>query len=277
MAYDPKIKEEELKNKVAADLFPEFDCTRILGNVDFCVQPKVRGPTLWETESLLWAEAKAGVRPDFAPLFAQLVLTVGGEKTFERHSPPPFLGAYDAEKIAFLPWHVVLDLFFRSDVDWSATPSDTELPAFRHVLGLLRPVLGANLVLFRFGDPDLAKFAKKNLFAGNDRTNRLPVTRNNFPFVWRHYHAQPGALPDASFYDIRAHFQGFKPNGHMNPDSGDATYTALVGALRAAERALAAKLAPKVYEHGFLQGAPAASAGEACPDAELPPLFLAED
>ena len=185
MAYDPKIKEEELKNKVAADLFPEFDCTRILGNVDFCVQPKVKGPTLWETESLLWAEAKAGVRPDFAPLFAQLVLTVGGEKTFERHSPPPFLGAFDAEKIAFLPWHVVLDLFFRSDVDWSATPSDTESPAFRHVLGLLRPVLGANLVLFRFGDPDLAKFAKKNLFAGNDRTNRLPVTRNNFPFVYQ--------------------------------------------------------------------------------------------
>ncbi len=185
MAYDPTIKEEELKNKVAADLFPEFDCTRILGNVDFCVQPKVKGPTLWETESLLWAEAKAGVRTDFAPLFAQLVLTVGGEKTFERHSPPPFLGAFDSEKIAFLPWHVVLDLFFRSDVDWSATPSDTESPAFRHVLGLLRPILDANLVLFRFGDPDLAKFAKKNLFAGNDRTNRLPVTRNNFPFVYQ--------------------------------------------------------------------------------------------
>lgn len=185
MAYDPTIKEEELKNKVAADLFPGFDCTRILGNVDFCVQPKVKGPTLWETESLLWAEAKAGIRTDFAPLFAQLVLTVGGEKTFERHSPPPFLGAFDSEKIAFLPWHVVLDLFFRSDVDWTATPSDTESPSFRHVLGLLRPVLDGNLVLFRFGDPDLAKFAKKNLFAGNDRTNRLPVTRNNFPFVYQ--------------------------------------------------------------------------------------------
>jgi hypothetical protein len=185
MAYDPKLKEEEIKNKVAADLFPDYDCTRILGNVDFCVQPKVEGPTLWETESLLWAEAKAGVRADFAPLFAQLVLTVGGEKTFEKHSPPPFLGAFDCEKIAFLPWHVALDLFFRSDVDWSATPSDVESPAFRHVLSLVRPILDANLVLFRFGDPDLAKFAKKNLFVGNGGTNRLPVTRNNFPFVYQ--------------------------------------------------------------------------------------------
>ena len=60
MAYDAKLKEEEIKNKVAADWFPAYDCTRILGNVDFCVQPKEEGPTLWETESLLWAEAKAG-------------------------------------------------------------------------------------------------------------------------------------------------------------------------------------------------------------------------
>ena len=71
--------------------------------------------------------------------------------------------------------------------------------------------------------------------------------------LWRHYHEQPGANPDASYYDIRAHFQGFKPNGYMNPDSADETYTALVGALRAAEKALAAKLAPKVFEHGFLR------------------------
>ena len=71
--------------------------------------------------------------------------------------------------------------------------------------------------------------------------------------LWRYYHAQPDALPDASFYDIRARFQGFKPNGHMNADSSDPTYTTLVSSLRMAERALAAKLAPKVREHGFLR------------------------
>ncbi len=185
MAYDPKLKEEEIKNKVAADLFADYDCTRILGHVDFCVQPKDQGPTLWETESLLWAEAKNEVYADIAPLFAQLVLTVGGEKTFEKHSPPPFLGAFDSEKIAFLPWHVALDLFFRSDIDWTATPSKWESPAFRHVLGLVRPILDANLVSFPFGDPDLLRFVKRNLLVGNERTNRLHVTRNNFPFVYQ--------------------------------------------------------------------------------------------
>ena len=185
MPYGKTLKEEEIKNKVAADLFPSYDCTRILGNIDFCVQPKDQGPTLWETESLLWAEAKNGVHADFAPLFSQLVLTVGGEKTFEKHSPPPFLGAFDSEKIAFLPWHTVLDLFFRSDIDFSATPSDWTTPAFAHVLGLVRPIFDANLVAFSFGDPDLAKFTKKNLVVGATGTSQLPVTRNNFPFVYQ--------------------------------------------------------------------------------------------
>ena len=39
----------------------------------------------------------------------------------------------------------------------------------------------------------------------------------------------------------------------MNPDSPDAVYTALVAALRAAMKNLAAKIAPKVRQHGFLR------------------------
>ena len=32
-----KVREEEVKNTVAKNYFPEYDCTKILGNVDFCV------------------------------------------------------------------------------------------------------------------------------------------------------------------------------------------------------------------------------------------------
>jgi hypothetical protein len=38
MKYD-KIREEELKNKVGADFFADFDTTAIVGNIDFCVSP----------------------------------------------------------------------------------------------------------------------------------------------------------------------------------------------------------------------------------------------
>ena len=34
------IREEELKNKVGADWFKQFDTTEILGNIDFTVLPK---------------------------------------------------------------------------------------------------------------------------------------------------------------------------------------------------------------------------------------------
>ena len=71
--------------------------------------------------------------------------------------------------------------------------------------------------------------------------------------LWRYYHAQPNAIPDASLWDIRAHFQKFKPNGDMNPRSEDAGYNERIAALRAAVKALAAKIAPKVFEHGFLR------------------------
>lgn len=37
MPYSPAIPEEELKNRVARDVFGAFDCARILGKVDFCV------------------------------------------------------------------------------------------------------------------------------------------------------------------------------------------------------------------------------------------------
>ena len=71
--------------------------------------------------------------------------------------------------------------------------------------------------------------------------------------LWRYYHAQPDANPNASYYDIRAHFQGCKPNGTMNAKSNDATYNALLAALRTAHKALAVQIEPKVYDYGFLK------------------------
>ena len=38
MSYK-NIPEEELKNKIAKDIFWQFDCTKIIDKVDFCVAP----------------------------------------------------------------------------------------------------------------------------------------------------------------------------------------------------------------------------------------------
>ena len=75
--------------------------------------------------------------------------------------------------------------------------------------------------------------------------------------LWQYYHRQPGALPDASLYDIRLHFQGVKTSKsgktQMNTTSSDDTYTALIKDLRARVAALARKIEPKVYAYGFLK------------------------
>ena len=63
--YPQSLREEELKNKVAADWFGPFDCTRIIGNIDFCVDiPATELALGFEAEPALWAEAKAGNRRD---------------------------------------------------------------------------------------------------------------------------------------------------------------------------------------------------------------------
>ena len=188
MAYDPKLKEEEIKNKVAADVFGDYDCTRILGAVDFCVSQKTSGPQLIEPESLLWAEAKAGVRADFAPLFAQLVLTLGKARTFDDHLPPPYLAAFDSCKIAFLPYHEVVDLFYLNDFNWNVAPSDESTREFHLVLDRVRPILDSHLFTFRFDEDaiELDAFVRKSLRIGADgQSASLNVTRNNFVFVYQ--------------------------------------------------------------------------------------------
>ncbi len=188
MAYDPKLKEEEIKNKVAVDVFGDYDCTRILGAVDFCVSPKTSGPQLIEPESLLWAEAKAGIRADFAPLFAQLVLTLGKARTFDNHLPPPYLAAFDCCKIAFLPYHEVVDLFYLNDFNWNVAPSDESTREFHLVLDRVRPILDSHLFTFRFDEDaiELDAFVRKTLRIGTDgESASLNVTRNNFVFVYQ--------------------------------------------------------------------------------------------
>jgi hypothetical protein len=95
------IREEELKNKIAQDYFWIYDCTKIVGNVDFCVCMHQSQKELFEQESLLWAEAKKGTS-DIYNSIVQLILTIGKARTFDKFLPPPMLGAFDGEKIALI-------------------------------------------------------------------------------------------------------------------------------------------------------------------------------
>ncbi|MDR0753853.1 MAG: hypothetical protein LBF04_06835, partial [Prevotellaceae bacterium] len=84
------IQEEEIKNTVAERFFSKFDCTKILGKIDFAVRLKRPQNAIdFNDEYLLWAEAKQK-SADIIAMLAQLVLTVGKARTFDEILPPPF-------------------------------------------------------------------------------------------------------------------------------------------------------------------------------------------
>ena len=71
--------------------------------------------------------------------------------------------------------------------------------------------------------------------------------------LWKYYHSKPNVNVNASFYDIRAHFQGRNDKGRMNSKSDDEKYMELIGELRNKLNFLADKIKPKIYEYEFLK------------------------
>lgn len=188
MNWNLTIKEEELKNKVAQFYFPAFDCTKIIGNVDFCVtfqHPNKTQKQLFETESLLWAEAKKG-KSDIYNSLVQLILTIGKARTFDKTMPPAYLGAFDAERIAFIPYNDIHEIFYLTDFNWNVTPSNYGTKEFLLVHEKVKATIDSKSLLFRFGEDDgeIADFVKTNFISGKSHTSKIKIDKNNFMIIY---------------------------------------------------------------------------------------------
>jgi hypothetical protein len=172
------IREEELKNKVGADWFKQFDTTEILGNIDFTVFPK--NDSLFGRTPLLWAEAKTG-NFDVPTMFVQLILTIGKARTFDKTLPPAFLGAFDFKKIAFVEYSNVQDIFYLNDFNWNVTPSNHETKEFRLIKERIESTLKENTYVFDFekDDKELRTFIKDNI-ANATTISKIKIDKNNF-------------------------------------------------------------------------------------------------
>ena len=195
MAYANTLREEELKNKVATDYFKSYDCTKIIGNIDFCIAKITdkfggRQATLFDdvsiTQSFLWAEAKRGNNKDIYESFVQLIMTIGKARTYEKQLPPIYLGAFDAEKIAFVPYITVSNIFTKNDFDWTVTASNHETKEFKEVYSLVKDEIEQKSYLFYYdkNDQELRQFIKLNFVLGRSGTEQISVTKNNFTTVY---------------------------------------------------------------------------------------------
>lgn len=172
------IREEELKNKVGADWFKQFDTTEILGNIDFTVFPQQ--DNLFGRTPLLWAEAKTG-NFDVATMFVQLIITIGKARTFDKTMPPAFLGAFDFKKIAFVPYINIQDIFYINDFNWNVTPSNHETKEFQLIKQRIEATLKQNTYVYDYekDEKELQAFIKNNV-AKATTTNKLKIDKNNF-------------------------------------------------------------------------------------------------
>ncbi len=179
------VKEEELKNKVAQDYFWIYDCTQIIGNVDFCVAFHQSHKDIFETDSLLWAEAKKGSSDIFKSL-VQLILTIGKARTFDKFLPPSYLGAFDAEKIAFIPYNDVQEIFYLNDFNWNVTPSNHDTKEFQLIHDKVKSVIESKALLYFFihDDLELRKFIKTNLTACKLGVSKTHIDKNNFIIIY---------------------------------------------------------------------------------------------
>lgn len=172
------IREEELKNKVGAEWFKNFDTTEIIGNIDFSVFPKQ--DSLFGRSPLLWAEAKTG-NFDVANMFVQLILTIGKARTFDKTLPPTFLGAFDFKKIAFIPYISVQDIFYENDFNWNVTPSNHDTKEFKLIKERIEATLKKGTHVYDYAkDAKELKFFIANNIAKATESAKIKIDKNNF-------------------------------------------------------------------------------------------------
>ena len=190
-----KLKEEPLKSAVQQDFFNNYKYTQ-LGNIDFVVAKNIvkQGQTSIfdefendDLKSLLWAEAKQGTSHDIFESFVQLILTIGKERTFEKYLPPKYIGAFDAEKFAFIEYHEIQGIFFQNDFNWNVTPSNHDTKEFRQLYDLCKGLLEDNSILFYYETQaqEFKEFIRLNFKTGKEATEKISVTKNNFTFVFQ--------------------------------------------------------------------------------------------
>ena len=182
------MKEEELKNRIRKNYFSAFDAESELGNIDFAVAERQPDESVLSRERhwFLWAESKKGTKASLMESFVQLILTIGKERTYEKELAPSYLGAFDAEKFAFLPYNKVMSVFSKNDFNWNVTPSNHSTKEFKELLGLIQSTIGKDLVVFNYSteEKEFQRFISTNFVRGRIGSHGIPITKNNFVSIY---------------------------------------------------------------------------------------------
>ncbi|MDR0289624.1 MAG: hypothetical protein LBI06_01660 [Treponema sp.] len=175
-----KIGEANFKAAVFQEYFgtKHFTYMQEVDRIDFVITDKAE-------RHIIWAEAK---KDDASPveMFVQLILTIGKGRIFDRYNPPPFLCVFDYQKIAFLQYHEVNEIFYQNDFNWNVTPSDHKTKEFKQIKDIVENAIEEKKLLFSFdNDKQILKEFIKNNFVFTlelfpELFTRVQIDKNNF-------------------------------------------------------------------------------------------------
>ncbi|CAK00362.1 conserved hypothetical protein fragment 1 [Helicobacter acinonychis str. Sheeba] len=134
---------------------------------------------------VLWGEAKRGDFDDLDKAFTQLFLTIGKYKLNTQYTPP-YLCTFSAIRMEFIAFdNAITSFLYRSDIDFSITPSNHNTEGFKHALDAFKAMCKPNKFVFDFKtqSEECKEFIKNIL--NSSHLNKIQIDKNNFVTIYQ--------------------------------------------------------------------------------------------
>ncbi|GAA7427881.1 hypothetical protein ID0988_14290 [Helicobacter pylori] len=176
------LNEEPLKSQIKAEFFKDKKFLYSGDKIDFKLSYKHPNATL----PILWGEAKRGDFDDLDKAFTQLLLTIGKHRFYTHHTPP-YLCAFNAFRMEFIAFDdTITSFFYKSDIDFSITPSKHNTAGFKHALEAFKAMCKSHKLVFDFKtqSQECKEFIENNLNSSH-LTNKIKIDKNNFFTIYQ--------------------------------------------------------------------------------------------
>ncbi|AHA87604.1 hypothetical protein U063_0239 [Helicobacter pylori BM012A] len=176
------LNEEPLKSQIKAEFFKDKKFLYSGDKIDFMLSCKHSNATL----PILWGEAKRGDFDDLDKAFTQLLLTIGKHRFYTHHTPP-YLCAFNAFRMEFIAFNdTITSFFYKSDIDFSITPSNHNTEGFKHALDAFKAMCKPHKLVFDFKtqSQECKEFIKNHLNSSH-LLNKIQIDKNNFFTIYQ--------------------------------------------------------------------------------------------
>lgn len=185
VANNDSERAANLQGSLCNDYLCEYDTTRQLSGIDLCVAVPQGAHAKAEREWLMWAVEKKSSSQDIHENLVQLILTIGKTQAYEKQMPPRFLTEINPERITFLPYEQIMEVFSENDFNWNVQASERSSKEYKHLKRLLDKKAKRHLQSFSFGKDDkaLRKFIAR-AFKCNPDAAKIDITKSNYVHVF---------------------------------------------------------------------------------------------